>query len=126
MLHVLSHKIDWRAEKTLFYIGNDLSYTNYAVGFRVIVDALSSALEPTLGPSVISLKNGDEGSEDKWKITFHPQDFDSRKKDSDVDSNSSVNEVNEAYYMRLSRHSEIAEPIVRRGLSDRHEYIFVK
>ena len=93
VLHVLPHKVDWRAEEALFYIGHDASYTNYAVGFRVIVDAMSRALEPTLGPSVISLKNGDDCAEDKWKITFHPQDFNSRKKDSDADSESSVNEA---------------------------------
>ncbi len=99
VLLVLSKEKDWVANwvarDVLTYIGEDPSYTNYAVGYRVLVGAMSSALEPTLGPSVISLGSRNHRYEDEWTITFRPQDLNSKKKNLDPCSNSQVNEVNE-------------------------------
>lgn len=94
MLHVLPQKTDCRAEEASFCIGHDSLYTSHAVGFGVIVDSMSSALEPTLDPSVISFREGNDCAEDEWRITLHPQDFLFKKK-SDACSTSSVNESNE-------------------------------
>lgn len=96
VLRMLSKEKDWLARDVLTYIGEDPSYKNYAVGFRVLVDAMSSALEHTLGPSVISLDSGNHQYQDEWTITFRPQDFNSKKKNLDPCSTSRVNEVNEA------------------------------
>ena len=96
VLQVLSYEGNWRAEEVLTYIGEDPLYTNCAVGFRVIVDAMSMVLQSTLGPSAISFDKGNKPLENEWKITFHPQRFISKKKDLGTCSISQVNEANEA------------------------------
>lgn len=56
----------------------------------MMVNSMKSALEPSLGPGIIS-----EGFEwrtfDIWKITFHPRDFEKR----DVKSSTQGDEANE-------------------------------
>lgn len=80
VLKVVSNERDWREKDVLTYIGEDRSYTNWAVGFRVILDAMSIVLRPTLGPSAINFDKSNKPFEGKWKITFHPQKLLSKKR----------------------------------------------
>ena len=59
-------------------LGSKLDWGDQAVAFRVVVDAISNALEPSLGPSVFS---GTRSSlTNAWYITFRPRDYLTQKK----------------------------------------------
>ena len=96
VLHVLSNEVNWRAEEVLTYIGEDALYKTCAVGFRVILDAMSIVLQPTLGPSALNLDKGNKPLENEWKITFHPQEFISKKRNFDACSTSQANGLSKA------------------------------
>lgn len=95
VVHVLSYEVNWHAEEVLTYIGEDPLYKNCSVGFRVVLDAMSMVLQPTLGPSTINFDKGNKPLEHEWKITFHPQGFNSKKKDIDTCSTFKVKGVKE-------------------------------
>ena len=78
MLQLVSGEGLWLQEDVLAYLGEGSSYTDYAVRFGVLVDAMSNALEPSLGPSV-SCESRYRG-DNSWNITFRPRDHLSKKK----------------------------------------------
>ena len=96
VLRVLSNEVNWRAEEVMTHIGEDPLYETCAVGFRVILDAMSIVLQPTLGPSAINLDKSNKPLENECKITFHPQEFISKKRNFDVCSTSQANGLSKA------------------------------
>lgn len=70
----------WSPEDALTYIGKDISCTNHAAGLGVLGDAMRSALEPSLGPNIISVVEETRKTPRCCRITFHPQDYLSQKK----------------------------------------------
>ena len=83
-LELLSRKNQWWPKDALTYIGKDPSYADHTIGFRTTMDAIRNALEPTLGPSVVS--ENDTGQEIDWKMTFQPRDHQFKRKDLEAKS----------------------------------------
>ena len=81
VLKLDAYEGDWWREDALAYIQGDLSNTNKVVGFRALVEAMSSALEPSLGPSVISKLDSERICWLGWKITFQPRHYSKKKRD---------------------------------------------
>ncbi|CAF9925720.1 hypothetical protein IMSHALPRED_006766 [Imshaugia aleurites] len=77
-LKLLSDRSTWSQEKREIYLGREPPRTGYAAGLRAFAETMSSVLEPSLGPSVIS-DISPRWSLDIWKITFHPRDYISEK-----------------------------------------------
>ena len=75
-LQLVSEKGWWVQEDVDTYL--EQCYVDHAVQFRVLVDAISNALEPSLGPSVSSGPRNPISN--CWNLTFRPRDYLSKKK----------------------------------------------
>ena len=77
-LNVSSMKdFGWSRRDALEYLAGDSSWTKDTGGVKTLVDAITSALEPALGPSILEKGTIDGGI--RWKIEFHPRAFVSQK-----------------------------------------------
>ena len=87
-LQLSSQGREWCLKDAPVYIGGDVvACTDCALGSRVVAGAMSRALEPSLGPGVISRVEGDEleGMDVGWTVTFRPRDLLCTKKDLEVE-----------------------------------------
>ena len=62
----------WSRDEARIVNGGNLSDADYAEEFRGMANAFRSALEPSLGPSIIS-EDCDKGL--AWELTFRPRDY---------------------------------------------------
>ncbi|KAF6239879.1 hypothetical protein HO173_002426 [Letharia columbiana] len=90
-LKISSIREHWGPQDALIYIGEDPSFMDHAVGFAAIIDAIGSALEPSLGPNVISEAIVLQGI--GWKITFHPRDYLSKQEKPEAGSGAQLEEA---------------------------------
>lgn len=90
-LKISSIREHWGPQDALIYIGEDTSFMDHAVGFAAIIDAIGSALEPSLGPNVISEAIVLQGI--GWKITFHPRDYLSKQEKPEAGSGAQLEEA---------------------------------
>lgn len=81
-----SQRKDWCPEDALTYGGGSRSFQDYAVGFRIFLDAVRTALEPSLGPDVVTEWNGGGRFDFRWNLTFHPSDHVSGRQKSEAGS----------------------------------------
>ncbi len=81
VLELYSFARDWCPEDALAYVQGDPSNANHVVRFRAIADAMSRALEPSLGPSVIGKISSKKGVWRTGMITFQPRDYKKKKND---------------------------------------------
>ena len=70
-----AQKEDWCPRDALTYGGERESFQDRAVGFKIFVDAVTTALEPSLGPRVITGGNKKGPFDFAWKLTFCPGDY---------------------------------------------------
>ena len=89
---------DWCPEYVMKYLGG-ASYTDNASSFKKFVDRLSSTLEPSLGPGVISEAEVDDRKffRDRrgWKVTSRPCDFILKQKKAKAELGTQDDEGNE-------------------------------
>ena len=74
-IELSSWRKDWCPEDALTYGGGRKSFQDYAVGFRIFLHAVRTALEPSLGPSVLTGWHGKGFFDLAWHLTFHPSDY---------------------------------------------------
>ena len=99
----LVNEADWRNGALRSGVGPPS--TDCAIEFRALADTMSTALEPSLGPSVIREDNKkrpvcpkrDDGLYfPRWKITFHPRDYVFKEKNVKLSSSAKRDEENES------------------------------
>ena len=78
-----AQKKDWCPKDALTYGGESESFRDRAAGFKIFLNAVKTALEPSLGPSIVTGGNRKGPFDFAWKLTFHPGDY-VRSKKSDV------------------------------------------
>ena len=72
---LMAQREDWCPKDALTYGGESESFRDRAVGFKMFRDAMRNALEPSLGPSIISGWNCEGHFDFASKFTFHPADY---------------------------------------------------
>ena len=84
----------WSQDKVLMVNGGHQSDADYIEEFRGMANAFCSALEPSLGPSLIS-EDCDEGL--TWELTFRPQEYVANRNKVEAMSSKSGDEGNESF-----------------------------
>ena len=79
-IKLLAQKKDWWPKDALTYGGEDESFRDRAVGFKIFMNAARTALEPSLGPSVVTERKSKRRFDFSWELTFHPADHVQSKK----------------------------------------------
>ncbi|KAM0804165.1 hypothetical protein BDR22DRAFT_921707 [Usnea florida] len=79
-IKLLAEKKDWCPKDALTYGGESESFRDRAAGFKMFQNAVLTALEPSLGPSIVTGWNGQTRFNLTWELTFHPSDYVQSKK----------------------------------------------
>ena len=79
-MKLLAQKKDWCPKDALTYGEESESFRDRAVGFKIFLNAVKTALEPSLGPSIVTGGNRKGPFDFAWKVTFHPADYVQSKK----------------------------------------------
>ena len=77
---LLAQKKDWCPKDALTYGGESESFRDRAAGFTIFMNAVRTALEPSLGPSVAAGLNSKRPFDFTWELTFRPADYMQSKK----------------------------------------------
>ena len=74
-IKLLAQRKDWCPKDALKNGGESESFRDRAAGFTIFMNAVRTALEPSLGPSIVIGWKGKGPFELTWKLTFHPRDY---------------------------------------------------
>ena len=75
-----AQKKDWSPKDALTYGGESESFRDRAIGFKIFMNAVRTALEPSLGPSNVNGWNSEKPFDFTWELTFQPRDYVQSKK----------------------------------------------